>query len=377
MNPSMITAHAVKFNKARNNLLAVVAFTSINLLLIAFEINLSFLFSAFVPQVLQVIVHEFNNMLAGLVVGLLAASVYALCYVLSKRWGVFVLVALILFLIDALLMLGFIFLTGAFGDYIFNVIFHAWILYYLITGTMAWANLRHVTPGMLAAVQQEVAQAAQFQETNAALKLVSSAQANGGNTYANPKNIAIFASGNGSNFEAIATAAINGQISANISLLVCDKPEATVLARAKRLGVPTLILPPQCFPNRAAHEEQILTELKNANVEFIVLAGYMRIIGDTLLGAYGGKIVNIHPSLLPAFPGLDAIGKALASGASHTGVTVHYVDEGVDTGPIIAQRRVEILPGDTPETLEERVHEAEHELYVEVLRKLFAQQSTY
>ena len=185
------------------------------------------------------------------------------------------------------------------------------------------------------------------------------------------KNIAIFASGSGSNFEAVAVAAIRGEIAANISLLVCDKPEAKVIERAARLGVPAFVLSPQGFASRAEHEMQILAALKDAGVEFIVLAGYMRIIGETLLGAYGGRIVNIHPSMLPDFPGMDAIAKAYASGAGHTGVTVHYVDAGVDTGPIIAQRRVEILPDDTLETLEERVHRVEHELYVEVLRNIF------
>jgi len=186
----------------------------------------------------------------------------------------------------------------------------------------------------------------------------------------NLKNIAIFASGSGSNFEAIATAVINGKINAKVSLLVCDKPEAKVISRAKRLGVPVFVCSPRDFKSRLAHEERILVELNAARVEFIVLAGYMRIVGEILLSEYGGKIVNIHPSMLPAFPGMDAIAKAFASGASHTGVTVHFIDEGVDTGPIIAQRQVKILPGDTLETLEERVHQVEHELYVEVLRGL-------
>ena len=184
------------------------------------------------------------------------------------------------------------------------------------------------------------------------------------------KNIAIFASGNGSNFKAIAAAAISGKINANISLLVCDKPEAKVISRAGRLGVPVFVCSPKDFPNRTAHESRILAALKEAGAEFVVLAGYMRIIGKTLLGEYGGRIVNIHPSMLPDFPGMDAIAKAFASGAGYTGVTVHYIDEGVDTGPIIAQRQVEILPGDTPESLEERVHKVEHELYVEVLKDL-------
>jgi len=187
------------------------------------------------------------------------------------------------------------------------------------------------------------------------------------------KNIAIFASGNGSNFEAVSTAAINGVIDAKISLLVCDKPEAKVIARAIRLGIPVFVCSPKDFPNRAAHERQILTALTEADVEFIVLAGYMRIIGETLLTAYGGSIVNIHPSLLPDFPGINAISAAFKSGAGHTGVTVHYIDEGVDTGPIIAQRRVDILQDDNLEILEERVHRVEHKLYVEVLMNLCKQ----
>lgn len=185
------------------------------------------------------------------------------------------------------------------------------------------------------------------------------------------KNIAIFASGNGSNFEAVANAAIGGEINAKVSLLVCDKPEAKVIARATRLGVPVFLCNPKEFANRAAHEKAILAALMEAEVDFVVLAGYMRIIGKTLLGEYGGRIVNIHPSMLPDFPGMDAIGAAFRSGATHTGVTVHYVDEGVDTGPIIAQRRVDILPGDNLESLEERVHQVEHELYVEVLKARF------
>ena len=184
-------------------------------------------------------------------------------------------------------------------------------------------------------------------------------------------NIAVFASGSGSNFEAIVAAAQSGEINANVSLLVCDKPGAKVISRAKRLRVAVYVCDPREYAGRAGHERQILAALRDAGVEFIVLAGYMRIIGETLLGAYGGKIVNIHPSMLPDFPGINAIAKAFESGAGQTGITVHYIDEGVDTGPIIAQRSVDILPSDTLETLEERVHQVEHELYVEVLKGLF------
>jgi len=182
------------------------------------------------------------------------------------------------------------------------------------------------------------------------------------------KNIAIFASGNGSNFEVITKAVQQGEISANIVLLVCDKPKAAVITRAKNLSIPVYVCDPKDYPNRAAHENQILTVIKN--VDFIVLAGYMRIIGEVLLSAYEGRIINIHPSLLPDFPGLNAIEAAFNAGVRQTGVTIHYVDAGVDTGPIIIQEEVTILPEDSLETLEARVHEVEHRLYVGVLKKL-------
>jgi len=185
------------------------------------------------------------------------------------------------------------------------------------------------------------------------------------------KKIAIFASGNGSNFEAVATAVQNGQINAEVALLVCDKPQANVITRANRLGVPTFICNPKDYPNRAAYESRVLMALQDAHVEFIALAGYMRIVGKVLLNAYGGKMVNIHPSMLPDFPGLEAIAQAYESGATKTGVTVHYVDAGVDTGPIIVQEAVDILPDDTLESLEARVHEVEHRLYVAVLKNIF------
>jgi len=173
MDSLMIKTQAVRFNKARGNLLAVAAFTAVNLLLIAFEMDLSFLFSAFVPQVLQVVANEFS-VLFGLILGFAAMSVYVVCYLLSKRWRIFILIALILFSIDALLMLGFMFLTGYYGDFIFNVIFHGWILFYLITGTSAWAKLRHVTPDKFKAIQEEVAEVAQTEEINSALQVVTS-----------------------------------------------------------------------------------------------------------------------------------------------------------------------------------------------------------
>jgi len=164
--------HAVRFNRARNNLLAVVVFTTINILLLAFYIDLSFLFSAFVPQILQIVAHEFN-VVAGLIFGLVPTAFYLLFYALSKKWRGFILVALIFFIIDALLMVGFILLTGLFADFLFNIAFHAWILYYLITGTAAWSKLRAVTPGEIIQIQQGAAQQAQAEEIASALKVIS------------------------------------------------------------------------------------------------------------------------------------------------------------------------------------------------------------
>jgi len=183
------------------------------------------------------------------------------------------------------------------------------------------------------------------------------------------KNIAIFASGNGSNFEAIAKAVKRGEINVKLSLLVCDKPEAKVIKRADNLGITVFVCNPKDYPNRVAYEERILAILKDTEVDFIALAGYMRIIGEVLLEAYEGRIINIHPSMLPDFPGLDAIEKAYNAGVSQTGVTIHYVDAGVDTGPILTQEAVAILPDDTLEILEARVHEVEHRLYIKVLKE--------
>ena len=184
------------------------------------------------------------------------------------------------------------------------------------------------------------------------------------------KNIAVFASGNGSNFEAIANAIKAGELRANIALLVCDRPEARVVERAKNHRVRVFSFSPKQFNTKADYEMRILEALYEAQVEFILLAGYMRIIGETLLNPYDGRIINIHPSLLPAFPGKDAIAQAFDSGVSETGVTVHYVDAGVDTGPIIAQCRVTVLPTDTLELLEKRIHQAEHTLYVQTLKEI-------
>lgn len=180
--------------------------------------------------------------------------------------------------------------------------------------------------------------------------------------------IAVFASGNGSNFQALAEAIRDGGIPASIELVVCDKPSAYVLERAAKLGIDTYVFRPKQYPKREAYEAEIVAELKRRGIDLIVLAGYMRLITPVLVEPYYGRMINIHPALLPAFPGINSVKQALDYGVKITGVTVHFVDGGMDTGPIIAQRAVEVLPGDTEDSLSARVHAVEHELLPLVVR---------
>src|SRR5690625_194660 len=185
------------------------------------------------------------------------------------------------------------------------------------------------------------------------------------------KRIAIFASGSGSNFEAIVEATLKGNLGCEVVLLFTDKKDAYVLERAKKFNIPAVARSIKDFLNKEAFERSILSVLKQEKIDFIVLAGYMRLIGPTILHKYTGKIVNIHPSLLPSFPGKDAIQQAMEKGVKITGVTIHYVDQGMDTGPIIAQKAVEITEEDTYETLKEKIQAIEHYLYPETLKILF------
>ncbi|GAB2673645.1 phosphoribosylglycinamide formyltransferase [Paenibacillus thermoaerophilus] len=180
--------------------------------------------------------------------------------------------------------------------------------------------------------------------------------------------IAVFASGNGSNFQALVEAERAGLLDGHIGLLVCDKPQARVIERAARLDVPVFSFRPRDYASREDYEAEIVSRLREHQIDLIVLAGYMRIVTPVLLEAYPERIVNIHPSLLPAFPGLHAVRQALEHGVKVTGATVHFVDGGMDTGPIIAQRAVEVLEDDTEETLADRIHAIEHELYREAVQ---------
>ena len=181
--------------------------------------------------------------------------------------------------------------------------------------------------------------------------------------------IAVFASGSGSNFEAIAAACADGRLAARIALLVCDKPGAPVCGRAERLGIETFVFDPHAYPSKAAFEGEIVRRLDAAGVRLVCLAGYMRLVGETLLGAYGGRIVNIHPSLLPAFRGAHAIEQALEYGVKVFGVTIHYVDATLDGGKIISQRAFG-YDGDDIAELEARIHAVEYPLYIETINKL-------
>lgn len=187
----------------------------------------------------------------------------------------------------------------------------------------------------------------------------------------NPLRLALFASGRGSNAMAILSAVRSGRLSRiNPVLLVCDRENALVLEKAREAGLPTLHLTPKSFPSKDDYEKEILAHLREKKVEAIALAGYMRLVGPVLIGVFPDRIVNIHPSLLPAFPGLHAQRQALEYGVRVTGVTVHFVDLQMDHGPVILQKTVPVFPEDTEETLVERLLPVEHEAYVEALDAL-------
>jgi len=183
------------------------------------------------------------------------------------------------------------------------------------------------------------------------------------------KRIAVFASGSGTNFEAIAEACASGAIEATVALLVCDKPGAKVLDRAERFGVETFVFSPKSFAGKAEYEAEIVRRLDAAQIDLVCLAGYMRIVGPTLLAGYSGRIINIHPALLPSFKGAHGIQDAFDYGVKVFGVSIHYVDETLDGGRIIAQRAFEYYGSDVDE-VETRIHQIEHILYPETIQKL-------
>lgn len=187
--------------------------------------------------------------------------------------------------------------------------------------------------------------------------------------------IGILGSGKGSNCRAILRSIRDGKLNATATVVISDVLDAPILEIAREFGVANAYLPPGHFRTRLEPnvEAQLVGMLKDAEAEVVVLAGFMRVLKEQMLAAFPRRIVNIHPSLLPNFPGLEAWKKALAANEKWTGVTVHYVDEQVDHGDIIAQRKVPVMSDDTPESLHARIQEVEHVLYPEALQQVFAQ----
>jgi phosphoribosylglycinamide formyltransferase-1 len=183
------------------------------------------------------------------------------------------------------------------------------------------------------------------------------------------RTLAVLASGQGTNFEALARASERGELGGRIALLVSDRPDAPALDRARRHGIEALHLPAGRFRTRLEDETPWIEALRSKGVEVVLLAGFMRRLHEPFIRAFPRGILNLHPSLLPSFPGLSAIGQAFAHGVAITGCTVHLVDAGLDSGPIVAQAPVEVRDGDTLEDLEARMHEAEHALYPRAVRR--------
>jgi len=188
--------------------------------------------------------------------------------------------------------------------------------------------------------------------------------------------LAVLLSGRGSNFEAIADAVARCEIpEAAIVAVVSDHADAPGLARAREMGLPAFAVERPAGMGRAAHEAEIRKILESARPDLICLAGYMRVLSPEFVGAYSGQILNIHPSLLPKYPGLDVQRRALEAGDSESGCTVHYVVSDVDSGPVVVQERVPIFPGDTVGSLSERILEREHAAYPQAIRKVLSERS--
>lgn len=187
------------------------------------------------------------------------------------------------------------------------------------------------------------------------------------------RRLAVLLSGRGSNFEAIADAVERGTIpNAEIVAVVSDVPGARGLARARERGLPAYAVDRAAHASRASHEEAILARLSAARPDLVCLAGYMRLLSPAFIARWRGRILNIHPALLPKHPGLDVQRRALEAGERESGCTVHFVDEGTDTGPIVLQRQVPVREGDTVETLSARILEEEHRAYPEAITKVLA-----
>lgn len=192
------------------------------------------------------------------------------------------------------------------------------------------------------------------------------------NREAEPLKIGVLLSGSGTNLAAIIDAIEDGSLNAEIVVVISSRPEAYGLVRAKEHGIATCSLNKELYADPATANEIIATELVRAGAEYVVMAGYMRKLTDEVLQAFPDKVLNLHPALLPSFMGAHAIEEAFDAGVKVTGITVHFANAEYDKGPIIAQRAVEVREDDTLESLEARIHDAEHALYPEVLRWLAA-----
>jgi phosphoribosylglycinamide formyltransferase-1 len=184
--------------------------------------------------------------------------------------------------------------------------------------------------------------------------------------------IGVLASGRGSNLQSIIDSIESGYIKAEVRLLISDNPAAYALERAKKHGVECLVMEPRRFGSKELYFEAVAQELKKREVGLVVLAGFMRIVGKPLIAAFQNRIMNIHPALLPAFPGLHGQKQAIEYGVKISGCTVHFVDEGMDTGPVIIQAAVPVMDGDTEESLSERILTFEHKIFPEAI-KLFSE----
>ena len=184
--------------------------------------------------------------------------------------------------------------------------------------------------------------------------------------------LGVLVSGSGTNLQAILDAVANGSLDAEIRIVLSNVPDAKALERAALAQVKTAVLSHRDFASREAFDETLVQTLRDAGVQWVALAGFMRVLTPTFLHAFEGRIINIHPALLPAFPGAHGQRQAVDYGVKLAGCTVHFVDEGVDSGPIIAQRAVPVLDDDTESSLGERILEQEHQVYVEVLRLIAA-----
>jgi phosphoribosylglycinamide formyltransferase 1 len=187
-----------------------------------------------------------------------------------------------------------------------------------------------------------------------------------------PLRVAVLASGRGSNFEAIARAVVSDRMPARVVCLISDRPDAAVLELARARGLDAVCIDPRQHLGRDAHEKHVIAALEERAVGLVCLAGYMRLLSSAFVTHFEGRLLNIHPALLPAFPGLHAQRQALEYGVRIAGATVHFVDEGIDTGPIVLQASVPVMPDDTEETLSARILAEEHRLYPEAIR-LFAE----